>query len=545
MEMAAITKVGRYEIAGELGRGGMGIVYRAKDPVIDRTVAVKTMRLTEEGSKMSREELLQRFLTEARVAGLLAHPNIVVVYDAGEEEGLYYITMELVEGKSLQRRMDAGEKFPVPRILRIMEQVCSALQFAHDHKVVHRDIKPANIMLTDNDTVKVTDFGTAKILQYGGAQHTAAMGTPGYMSPEQIKGRGVNQRTDIFALGVMLYEMVIGEKPFSGGDIPTILYRILNQDPPPPNTVDPTIHPGISSTIMRALSKSPSERYQNCAELLEDLREYRPGGRGAKDAAPSRVAMSLGASEARKGSFQAEMPQIPGVDARKARGTGGEAAQQAPARDFTKLRRAAEWGVGLLIVGLIAFISIRIIEQYQPRVAGQGGSVEPTTARNEAPQASQAEPQAEPEAAPTLAVASPVRPEIASLDELASPWSSKEFRFQARANSGYVPAMIVRLPGAAAQSDSYWAFSLAVPFSQCRYEYIQDLDRLAAEYKVAARHAMVGNPCSHTVFDPTQLKELPGNILVRGAVVRGWDARPPLGIEVRITGNHVIAIRME
>src|SRR6266852_914805 len=280
--MPAVTKAGRYEIVGELGRGAMGVVYKAMDPVIGRTVAVKTIRLSEEGTGLSRPELLTRFQTEARAAGLLTHPNIVVVFDAGEEDGLYYITMELVEGKSLQALLDGGHAFPLPRTLRIMEQTCSALQFAHERNVVHRDIKPANLMLTADDTVKVTDFGTAKILQFGTVQQTAhVMGTPSYMSPEQVKGRAVDGRSDIFSLGVMLYEMVTGEKPFPGQNITTVIYKIVNEAPVPPRQINPSIHPGISAIVMRALEKEPDQRYQNCREMLEDLRSYRtlaPGG---------------------------------------------------------------------------------------------------------------------------------------------------------------------------------------------------------------------------------------------------------------------------
>jgi hypothetical protein len=280
--MPTVTKAGRYEIIGELGRGAMGVVYKAMDPVIGRTVAVKTIRLSEEGTGLSRPELLTRFQTEARAAGLLTHPNIVVVFDAGEEDGLYYITMELVEGKSLQALLDGGHAFPLPRTLRIMEQTCSALQFAHERNVIHRDIKPANLMLTADDTVKVTDFGTAKILQFGTVQQTAhVMGTPSYMSPEQVKGRAVDGRSDIFSLGVMLYEMVTGEKPFPGQNITTVIYKIVNEDPVPPRQIDPSIHPGISAVVMKALVKEPDQRYQNCREMLEDLRNYRslaPGG---------------------------------------------------------------------------------------------------------------------------------------------------------------------------------------------------------------------------------------------------------------------------
>ena len=281
--MTAIMKAGRYEIVGELGRGAMGVVYKATDPVIGRAVAVKTIKLSEEGTGLSRPELLSRFQTEARAAGLLTHPNIVVVFDAGEEEGLYYITKEMVEGKSVQALLDAGHAFPLPRVLRIMEQTCSALQFAHERNVVHRDIKPANIMLTGDDTVKVTDFGTAKILQFGTVQQTAhVMGTPSYMSPEQVKGRAVDGRSDIFSLGVMLYEMITGEKPFPGQSITTVIYKIVNEEPVPPRQINPSIHPGISATVMKALAKEPEDRYQSCREMLEDLRNYRTvaGGEG-------------------------------------------------------------------------------------------------------------------------------------------------------------------------------------------------------------------------------------------------------------------------
>jgi serine/threonine protein kinase len=271
-----MIRAGRYEILGELGRGAMGVVYRATDPVIGRTVAVKTIRLSEEGTGLSRPELLSRFQTEARAAGLLTHPNIVVVYDAGEENGLYYITMELIEGKSLQALLDSGHSFPVPRVLRIMEQTCSALQFAHERNIIHRDIKPANLMLTADDTVKVTDFGTAKILQFGTVQQTThVMGTPSYMSPEQVKGRPVDGRSDIFSLGVLLYEILTGEKPFPGQSITTVIYKIVNEDPIPPRTLNPSIHQGLSDIVLRALAKEPEVRYQSCRELLEDLRNYR------------------------------------------------------------------------------------------------------------------------------------------------------------------------------------------------------------------------------------------------------------------------------
>jgi serine/threonine protein kinase len=289
--MEAIAKAGRYEIVGELGRGAMGVVYRATDPVIGRNVAVKTIRLSEEGTGLTRSELLSRFQTEARAAGLLTHPNIVVVYDAGEENGLFYITMELVEGKSLQALLDGSHAFPVPRVLRILEQACSALAFAHERNVVHRDIKPANLMLTADDTVKVTDFGTAKILQFGTVQQTThVMGTPSYMSPEQVKGRPVDGRSDIFSLGVVLYEMLTAEKPFPGQSITTVIYKIVNEDPVPPRQLNPSIHPGLNEIVLRALAKEPEVRYQTCREMLEDLKNYR--ALGSADRSPDATLIS-------------------------------------------------------------------------------------------------------------------------------------------------------------------------------------------------------------------------------------------------------------
>jgi serine/threonine protein kinase len=272
--VSTLSKAGRYELREELGRGAMGVVYRAHDPVIGREVAVKTMQLSEQGTGMSREELVSRFQTEACAAGLLTHPNIVMAYDAGEDEGIFYITMELVEGRSLQMLLDGNHLFPLPRVMRLMEQVCAALDFAHHRNVVHRDIKPANLMLTADDTVKITDFGTAKILQFGTAQTAHVMGTPSYMSPEQVKGKPVDGRSDIFSLGVILYELMTGEKPFPGQNITTVIYKIINEEPIPPRSLDSSIHPGLSTVITRALAKDPSQRFQSCNELLDALKNY-------------------------------------------------------------------------------------------------------------------------------------------------------------------------------------------------------------------------------------------------------------------------------
>jgi serine/threonine protein kinase len=252
----------------------MGVVYRAHDPVIGRDVAVKTLHLSEEGTGMSREELVKRFQTEARAAGQLTHPNIVVIHDAGEDQGKFYITMELVEGRSLQSMIDGRQIFTLPRILKIMEQACSALDYAHQRNVIHRDIKPANLMLAADDTLKITDFGTAKILQFGTVQTATVMGTPSYMSPEQVKGKVTDGRSDLFSLGVILYELVTGEKPFPGQNITTVIYKIINEEPIAARDLDSTIHPGLSAVISRALAKSPAARFQTCHELWTALKNF-------------------------------------------------------------------------------------------------------------------------------------------------------------------------------------------------------------------------------------------------------------------------------
>jgi serine/threonine-protein kinase len=273
--MTTTAKAGRYQLLDEVGRGAMGIVYRAHDPVIGRTVAVKTLHVVEHGSGLTQEELLRRFHTEARAAGLLSHPNIVAVYDAGKEDDFFYITMELVEGKSLQDLLGDRHAFPLARVLRLMQQACSALEFAHQHNVIHRDIKPANLILTADDTLKISDFGTAKILQFQTAQTGQIIGTPSYMSPEQIKGRPVDGRSDIFSLGGVLYQLLTGEKPFPGDSVTSVIYKIVSEEPASPRDLDSSIHPGLSAVILRALAKSPGARFQSCVEFFDALQNYR------------------------------------------------------------------------------------------------------------------------------------------------------------------------------------------------------------------------------------------------------------------------------
>ena len=270
----ALTKAGRYEVVSELGRGSMGVVYEGFDPVIGRRVAIKTM-LTEGLTSQEFREFKSRFQREAQAAGVLSHPNIVNVFDYGEDSGILYLVMEYLEGKSLEKLVGEQGMLPIQTIIPMFDQVCSALDHAHQHSIVHRDIKPANIMILDNGLVKVTDFGIAKVMSMGMTQAGQVLGTPNYMSPEQVKGRQVDGRSDIFSLGIILYDLVTGEMPFGGQNITTVIYKIINENPIPPRELDATIHPGLSYVICKALAKNPDERYQTCRELADNLKNFK------------------------------------------------------------------------------------------------------------------------------------------------------------------------------------------------------------------------------------------------------------------------------
>ena len=273
--MSLLTTVGRYEITGELGRGAMGVVYKAKDPTIGRTVALKTMRLDVHGLESA--EMVRRFQNEARASGLLSHPNIVTIYDAGEQDGIFYIAMEFIQGTTLHELLAEQRILAADDIVQYSRQICRGLDYAHSHGIVHRDVKPANIMITANGMVKIMDFGIAKA---GGSMTSTGqvLGTPNYMAPEQVKGKPLDGRSDLFSFGVILYEMLTGEKPFAGQNVTTIIYKIVNENPIAPRDLDVTVHPGLSAIVTKALAKSPEDRYQSGAEIIHDLENYKTAG---------------------------------------------------------------------------------------------------------------------------------------------------------------------------------------------------------------------------------------------------------------------------
>jgi predicted Ser/Thr protein kinase len=270
-----VDHIGRYKIEAELGKGAMGVVYRATDPNIGRTVALKTLRLDVNGVESN--EMLLRFQAEARNAGVLNHANIVTIYDAQEIEGTFYIAMEYIQGQTLQDLLKSGSP-PIEKVIDIVRQVCAGLDYAHARGIIHRDIKPANIMIEPDDTVKIMDFGIAKGQGTGMTSTGQVLGTPNYMSPEQVKGKPLDGRSDLFSLGVVVYEMLTGERPFTGDNITTVIYKIVNEQPLAPCEVNAGLHAGLNAAVMKALSKNRDERHQSGAELTRDLENFQNFG---------------------------------------------------------------------------------------------------------------------------------------------------------------------------------------------------------------------------------------------------------------------------
>ena len=269
-----INRLGRYEIISELGQGAMGVVYKAQDPLIDRTVAIKTINLGLALEEKSEYE--GRFYQEAKAAGRLSHPNIVTIYDVGKSEEVAYIAMEFLQGRELRDVLNDGQPLPVERVIDIVTQVALGLTYAHGNGIVHRDVKPSNVMVGSDGHVKITDFGIARMESASVRTQTGmVLGSPKYMSPEQVMGKLIDQRSDIFSLGVVLYEMLTGRAPFVGENINAIMYQTLNNIPPPPGSINSAVPDMLNFIVAKALAKGLDDRYQNAKDFADDLQACR------------------------------------------------------------------------------------------------------------------------------------------------------------------------------------------------------------------------------------------------------------------------------
>jgi serine/threonine-protein kinase len=343
---------GRYEIVGELGRGAMGVVYKARDPQIDRLVALKTVSLRGQEPEEA-AEFRQRFRNEAQAAGRLHHPGIVSIFDVGEETqtGEPYIVLEYVAGESLNKILTREKKLPLAKALQLAAEVAEALDYAHTQGVVHRDIKPGNILVTEAGRAKIADFGIAKLNLARLTVPGRVLGTPAYMSPEQLAGDPTDGRSDLFSLGVILYAMVTGHSPFQGDSATTVSFKVANREPLPPSALDLTLPPELDAVISCAMAKNPGERYQSGAELADDIR---------------RLQAQLGA-QTRTGSTTTSFRAIPAIGTRNSalkpplsgRPAVGPAYAVKMIRDAIHNARWKDLALGGLTVVLLLIIAVQ------------------------------------------------------------------------------------------------------------------------------------------------------------------------------------------
>ncbi len=271
------TILGRYEIEDEIGRGAMGVVYRALDPKIDRIVAIKTISML--GQEADEEQnFRERFFQEARAAGRLSHPGIVTIFDVGEEPETHepYIVMEYVQGQPLSKILAANnKKLPLGPALHLAQTIAETLHYAHTQGVVHRDIKPANVLVTDDGRCKITDFGIAKLNQVSLTVPGRTLGSPAYMAPEQLSGEGGDSRSDLFSLGVILYTILTGHRPFQGNSAATVMFKVVNNDPVAVSALDSELPPEIDRVVSKSIAKDPAQRYQSGLQMAQEIQQLR------------------------------------------------------------------------------------------------------------------------------------------------------------------------------------------------------------------------------------------------------------------------------
>jgi serine/threonine-protein kinase len=402
-----MDRIGRYKIVRELGRGAMGVVYHAIDPNIGRPVAIKTIQLASVRNPGEQERLRERLFREARSAGILSHPSIVTIYDVEQQDDLAFIAMEYVDGPTLDQILSAPRPIDPERMFRLLTQTAGALDYAHQKGIVHRDIKPANIMIATDGIAKITDFGIAKITTSEQLTMTGSIvGTPHYMSPEQVQGQPVDGRSDQFSLAVIAYEMLTGEKPYAGEHLTTVVYKIVAEEPRPPRSLNSTLTGPIEDAVCKGLAKKPGDRYATCLDFVRSLeracsasRTWRPLARGGALNEPTLAGFSRGA---------ASLPPARRPRRGEETGTRGERSRLG----FLPFLAAI-----LMAAALLALIGWQAAPWLTP--GGRGGAAAGRTAASEKSQATAAA-NSKRAAPPVLAPASPA-PAAAEQESKPSP----------------------------------------------------------------------------------------------------------------------------
>ena len=393
--------IGRYEVLEELGQGAMGTVYRAKDPAMDRVVALKTIR-TEILAGQQGGEFRERFYREARAAGALAHPGIVPVFDVGEHEGMPFLVMEFIKGRTLAEAARSSERLSLERACEITQQIAEALGYAHQKGVVHRDIKAANILLTSRESYgierpKITDFGVAKLTSAQITTTGQLLGTPAFMPPEQFSGGAIDGRSDLFALGVILYWMATGDYPFAGENLMTVSYKVMHTEPIPPRKLNPAVSEVLDQLILKCLAKNPADRYQSGEELARELSALRMSGMGTTMRASAAVA---GATRPTNVDPQATVVELPTAVMPRP-----QAVEEPPtARPATATAAGEKKQNVALVLAVAALVIVVLGGWYVLRRQGQGSGAVQTAA---APAAAPASVATLPAAAPAPVPAPP------------------------------------------------------------------------------------------------------------------------------------------
>jgi serine/threonine-protein kinase len=375
-EHRSSERFGRYEILAELGRGAMGVVYRARDPKINRVVAVKTVSLA--GQPPDAElEYRERFVHEAEAAGRLSHPGIVTIYDVGEEPETRapYIVMEFVNGPSLEKLLsDHDHTLPMEHALQLTLELAEALDCAHGQGVVHRDLKPANILITEDGHAKIADFGIAKLNLANLTLGRRTLGTPAYMSPEQLNGDEVDGRSDLFSLGVILYTVLTGYRPFQGNSAMTVSFKVVNKEPVPASVLDTDLPPGLDYIISRAMAKDPAQRYQRGMEMVLDIQELREGREPwSKTKQPG----SLGAANVAQASNGVPKPRAtsPRLKIQPNSRKATHSPRRHPMEHVVERMHRLPFAAALLLAGILVF-GLQVRHFYSAKKAGAGAPLE-------------------------------------------------------------------------------------------------------------------------------------------------------------------------